>query len=69
MSDATRAEVIAWAREHARDGFWSKDLMKFPPPEGWAWCGDKPPYRLVFVSFCSEHGWCDVVEYDLGGTP
>jgi hypothetical protein len=64
--DATRAEVIAWAKENARDGFWSKDLMKFPPPEGWAWCGDQPPYHLTHIAFCDSDTWSDVLETDLG---
>lgn len=64
-ADATRNEVIEWARKHARDGFWSKSLMKFPPPAGWAWCGDRPPYRLTCIAFCDRVDKDDVREADL----
>lgn len=68
MADATREQAIAWAREHAADGFWSEDLMKFPPPEGWAWCGDQPPYRLTFIAFCNPADHADIHESDVSGS-
>lgn len=61
--DATRDEAIAWAKQHA-DGFWSSQLMRFPPPQGWAWCGDRPPYRLTHIAFCDPAEYADIHESD-----
>jgi hypothetical protein len=69
VPDATRDEAIAWSRAHARDGFWHKALMKFPPPDGWAWCGDRAPYHLAWIAFCDPTDYADINESDIAAHP